>query len=190
MTAHAFNEHHGGWHRPRFLARWLTGLRADRRHRCDAKSGETQSDEVEPCIFQHDDRYGNPKINLIRRGAPGADYARTRQIDAEFITRDNAARASGGEFTPEALAVAPLAAAALFRRRSRQCATQQRTGNDLPLDQRPCCRAAAPQSGSPMVTIRLSKLPGMPMRPLNFARSASRSVRLTDGFAQRQDHSI
>jgi hypothetical protein len=35
----------------------------------------------------------------VMRGC--ADYARTREIVREFITRNNAARAGGGEFAPE-----------------------------------------------------------------------------------------
>jgi branched-chain amino acid transport system substrate-binding protein len=74
--------------------------------------GESYRREIELYMFQHDGKNGNPKINLILRDAPGTDYARTKQIVQEFITRDNAAVAGGGEFTPEALAVAPLATAA------------------------------------------------------------------------------
>ena len=49
-----------------------------------------------------------PKIDLILRDASGTDVARTKQIVQEFITRDNVAIAGGGEFSPEAFAVADL----------------------------------------------------------------------------------
>jgi branched-chain amino acid transport system substrate-binding protein len=74
-----------------------------------AQWGEAYKREIDLYVSQHDGRDGNPKINLILRDAPGAsDVARTKQIVQEFITRDNAVIVGGGEFTPEALAVAPL----------------------------------------------------------------------------------
>jgi branched-chain amino acid transport system substrate-binding protein len=75
-----------------------------------AEWGQAYKREIDLYMFQHDGKDGNPKINLILRDAPGAsDVARTKQVVQEFITRDNAAVVGGGEFTPEALAVAPLA---------------------------------------------------------------------------------
>jgi branched-chain amino acid transport system substrate-binding protein len=79
-----------------------------------SQGGESYKREIELYMFPHDGKNGNPKINLILRDAPGTDYARTKQIVQEFITRDNAAVAGGGEFTPEALAVAPLATTAVI----------------------------------------------------------------------------
>jgi branched-chain amino acid transport system substrate-binding protein len=70
--------------------------------------GDAYKREIDLYMFQHDGKGGNPKINLILRDTPGTDYARTKQVVQEFITRDNAAVVGGGEFTPEALAVAPL----------------------------------------------------------------------------------
>src|SRR6185437_3807495 len=70
--------------------------------------GDAYKREIDLYMFQHDGKDGNPKINLILRDTPGTDYARTKQVVQEFITRDNAAVVGGGEFTPEALAVAPL----------------------------------------------------------------------------------
>src|SRR6185437_4201201 len=74
--------------------------------------GDAYKREIDLYMFQHDGKGGNPKINLILRDTPGTDYARTKQVVQEFITRDNAAVVGGGEFTPEALAVAPLVAEA------------------------------------------------------------------------------
>jgi branched-chain amino acid transport system substrate-binding protein len=74
-----------------------------------AEWGQAYKREIDLYMFQHDGKDGNPKINLILRDAPGAsDVARTKQVVQEFITRDNAVVVGGGEFTPEALAVAPL----------------------------------------------------------------------------------
>ena len=74
-----------------------------------AEWGQAYKREIDLYMFQHDGKDGNPKINLIMRDAPGAsDVARTKQVVQEFITRDDAAVVGGGEFTPEALAVAPL----------------------------------------------------------------------------------
>jgi branched-chain amino acid transport system substrate-binding protein len=73
-----------------------------------AEWGQDYKREIDLYMQQHDGKDGNPKINLILRDAPGTDYARTKQIVDGFITRDNAAVAGGGEFTPEALAVADL----------------------------------------------------------------------------------
>ena len=71
--------------------------------------GEAYKREIDLYMFRHDGKDGNPKINLILRDTPGAaDVARTKQVVQEFITRDGAAVVGGGEFTPEALAVAPL----------------------------------------------------------------------------------
>jgi branched-chain amino acid transport system substrate-binding protein len=70
--------------------------------------GEMYKREIDLYMFQHDGKDGNPKINLILRDAPGTDPSRTKQVVQEFITRDNAVVVGGGEFTPEALAVAPL----------------------------------------------------------------------------------
>jgi branched-chain amino acid transport system substrate-binding protein len=73
-----------------------------------AEWGQDYKREIDLYMQQHDGKDGNPKINLILRDAPGTDYARTKQIVDGFITRDNAAVAGGGEFTPEALSVADL----------------------------------------------------------------------------------
>jgi branched-chain amino acid transport system substrate-binding protein len=73
-----------------------------------AEWGQMYKREIDLYMFQHDGKGGNPKINLILRDAPGTDPSRTKQVVQEFITRDNAAVVGGGEFTPEALAVAPL----------------------------------------------------------------------------------
>jgi branched-chain amino acid transport system substrate-binding protein len=74
-----------------------------------AEWGEAYKREIDLAMSQWNGKDGNPKINLILRDAPGAsDVARTKQVVQEFITRDGAVIAGGGEFTPEALAVAPL----------------------------------------------------------------------------------
>jgi branched-chain amino acid transport system substrate-binding protein len=73
-----------------------------------AEWGEDYKREIDLYMAEHDGKDGNPKINLILRDTPGTDYARTKQVVQEFITRDGAAVVGGGEFTPEALAVAPL----------------------------------------------------------------------------------
>jgi branched-chain amino acid transport system substrate-binding protein len=74
-----------------------------------AEWGQAYKREIDLYMAEHDGKDGNPKINLILRDAPGAaDVARTKQVVQEFITRDGAVIAAGGEFTPEALAVAPL----------------------------------------------------------------------------------
>jgi branched-chain amino acid transport system substrate-binding protein len=73
-----------------------------------AQWGEAYKREIDLYMAQHDGKDGNPKINLILRDTPGTDYSRTKQVVQEFITRDNAVVVGGGEFTPEALAVAPL----------------------------------------------------------------------------------
>jgi len=73
-----------------------------------AQWGEDYKREIDLYMFRHDGKNGNPKINLILRDTPGTDPSRTKQVVQEFITRDNAAVVGGGEFTPEALAVADL----------------------------------------------------------------------------------
>ena len=73
-----------------------------------AQWGESYKREIDLYMFQHDGKDGNPKVNLILRDAPGTDPGRTKQIVQEFITRDDVSVAGGGEFTPEALAVADL----------------------------------------------------------------------------------
>jgi branched-chain amino acid transport system substrate-binding protein len=73
-----------------------------------AQWGEDYKREIDLYMFQHDGKDGNPKINLILRDTPGTDPSRTKQVVQEFITRNNAAVVGGGEFTPEALAVADL----------------------------------------------------------------------------------
>jgi branched-chain amino acid transport system substrate-binding protein len=74
-----------------------------------AEWGAAYKREIDLYMQQHDGKDGNPKINLILRDSPGTDYARTKQVVQEFITRDGAVIVGGGVFTPEALAVAPLA---------------------------------------------------------------------------------
>jgi branched-chain amino acid transport system substrate-binding protein len=73
-----------------------------------AQWGESYKREIDLYMFRHNGKNGNPKVNLILRDTPGTDPSRTKQVVQEFITRDNAAVVGGGEFTPEALAVAPL----------------------------------------------------------------------------------
>ena len=73
-----------------------------------AQWGQSYKREIDLYMQEHNGRDGNPKVDLILRDAPGTDVARTKQIVQEFITRDNVAIAGGGEFTPEALAVADL----------------------------------------------------------------------------------
>jgi len=73
-----------------------------------AQWGQSYKREIDLYMLQHNGRDGNPKINLILRDAPGTDVARTKQIVQEFITRDDVSVAGGGEFTPEAFAVADL----------------------------------------------------------------------------------
>ena len=73
-----------------------------------AQWGEAYKREIDLYMFQHDGKDGNPRINLLLRDTPGTDPSRTKQVVQEFITRDNAAVVGGGEFTPEALAVADL----------------------------------------------------------------------------------
>ncbi len=73
-----------------------------------AQWGESYKREIDLYMHQHDGKDGNPKINLLLRDTPGTDPSRTKQVVQEFITRDGAAVVGGGEFTPEALAVAPL----------------------------------------------------------------------------------
>jgi len=74
-----------------------------------AEWGTAYKREIDLYMAEHDGKNGNPKINLIMRDAPGAsDVARTKQVEQEFITRDGAVITAGGEFTPEALAIAPL----------------------------------------------------------------------------------
>jgi len=74
-----------------------------------AEWGEAYKREIDLAMSELDGKNGNPKIHLILRDAPGAsDIARTKQVVQEFITRDGAVVVGGGEFTPEALAVASL----------------------------------------------------------------------------------
>jgi branched-chain amino acid transport system substrate-binding protein len=73
-----------------------------------AQWGESYKREIDLYMHQHDGKDGNPKINLLLRDTPGTDPSRTKQVVQEFITRDGAVVVGGGEFTPEALAVAPL----------------------------------------------------------------------------------
>jgi branched-chain amino acid transport system substrate-binding protein len=78
-----------------------------------AEWGQDYKREIDLWMQQNNGKHGYPKINLILRDAPGiSDIARTKQVVQEFIVRDNAAIVGGGEFTPEALAVAPLVTAA------------------------------------------------------------------------------
>jgi branched-chain amino acid transport system substrate-binding protein len=74
-----------------------------------AEWGEAYKREIDLWMAENNGKNGYPKVNVILRDAPGAsDVARTKQVVQEFITRDNATVVGGGEFTPEALAVAPL----------------------------------------------------------------------------------
>jgi branched-chain amino acid transport system substrate-binding protein len=73
-----------------------------------AQWGQSYKREIDLYMFQHNGKDGNPKVNLILRDAPGTDVARTKQIVQEFIVRDDVSVAGGGEFTPEAFAVADL----------------------------------------------------------------------------------
>jgi branched-chain amino acid transport system substrate-binding protein len=74
-----------------------------------AEWGQDYKREIDLWMQQNNGKHGYPKIHLILRDAPGiSDIARTKQVVQEFIVRDHAAIAGGGEFTPEALAVAPL----------------------------------------------------------------------------------
>jgi branched-chain amino acid transport system substrate-binding protein len=74
-----------------------------------AEWGQDYKREIDLWMQQNDGKHGYPKVHLILRDAPGiSDIARTKQLVQEFIVRDNAAVVGGGEFTPEALAVAPL----------------------------------------------------------------------------------
>jgi branched-chain amino acid transport system substrate-binding protein len=74
-----------------------------------AQWGQSYKREIDLYMQEHNGKDGNPKVNLIMRDAPGTDPARTKQIFQEFITRDDVSVAGGGEFTPEAFAVASLA---------------------------------------------------------------------------------
>jgi branched-chain amino acid transport system substrate-binding protein len=73
-----------------------------------AQWGQSYKREIDLYMQEHNGRDGNPKIDLILRDAPGTDVARTKQIVQEFIVRENVAIAGGGEFSPEAFAVANL----------------------------------------------------------------------------------
>jgi branched-chain amino acid transport system substrate-binding protein len=73
-----------------------------------AQWGQSFKREIDLYMFQHNGKDGNPKVNVIMRDAPGTDVARTKQIVQEFITREDVSVAGGGEFTPEAFAVADL----------------------------------------------------------------------------------
>jgi branched-chain amino acid transport system substrate-binding protein len=74
-----------------------------------AEWGEAYKREIDLWMAENNGKNGYPKVNVIMRDAPGAsDVARTKQVVQEFITRDNATIVGGGEFTPEALAVAAL----------------------------------------------------------------------------------
>ena len=73
-----------------------------------AEWGDDYKREIDLYMAQHNGKNGNPKVDLILRDAPGTDPSRTKQVVQEFITRDNVAVVGGGEFTPEALAVADL----------------------------------------------------------------------------------
>jgi branched-chain amino acid transport system substrate-binding protein len=75
-----------------------------------AEWGEAYKREIDLWMQENNGRHGWPKVHLILRDAPGiSDIARTKQVVQEFIVRDHVAIAGGGEFTPEAYAVAPLA---------------------------------------------------------------------------------
>jgi branched-chain amino acid transport system substrate-binding protein len=73
-----------------------------------AQWGQSYKREIDLYMQEHNGKNGNPKVNLILRDAPGTDVARTKQIVQEFITREDVSVAGGGEFTPEAFAVADL----------------------------------------------------------------------------------
>ena len=73
-----------------------------------AQWGQSYKREIDLYMQENNGRHGNPKVNLILRDAPGTDVARTKQIVQEFITREDVSVAGGGEFTPEAFAVADL----------------------------------------------------------------------------------
>ncbi|MGH6988513.1 MAG: ABC transporter substrate-binding protein [Stellaceae bacterium] len=74
-----------------------------------AEWGQDYKREIDLWMHRNNGKHGYPKVNLILRDAPGiSNIARTKQVVQGFIVRDHAAVVGGGEFTPEALAVAPL----------------------------------------------------------------------------------
>ncbi|MGH6989098.1 MAG: ABC transporter substrate-binding protein [Stellaceae bacterium] len=80
-----------------------------------AEWGQDYKREIDLWMQRNNGKHGWPKVHLILRDAPGiSNVARTKQVVQEFIVRDHAAVAGGGEFTPEAYAVAPLATEAKF----------------------------------------------------------------------------
>ncbi len=74
-----------------------------------ARLGETMDNAVKLWVQQNGDTVGGTKIEIIRRDETGPNPDTAKRIAQELIARDQVQMLAGLVFTPNALAVAPLA---------------------------------------------------------------------------------
>ena len=74
-----------------------------------ARLGETMDNAVKLWVQQNGDTVGGTKIEIIRRDETGPNPDTAKRIAQELIARDQVQLLAGLVFTPNALAVAPLA---------------------------------------------------------------------------------
>src|SRR5271170_5942079 len=74
-----------------------------------ARLGETMDNAVKLWVAQNGDSVGGSKIEIIRRDETGPNPDTVKRVAQELIARDQVQILAGIVFTPNALAVAPLA---------------------------------------------------------------------------------
>ena len=74
-----------------------------------ARLGETMDNAVKLWVEQNGDSAGGTKIEIIRRDETGPNPDTVKRLAQELIARDHVQMLAGLVFTPNALAVAPLA---------------------------------------------------------------------------------
>jgi branched-chain amino acid transport system substrate-binding protein len=74
-----------------------------------ARLGETMDNAVKLWVAQNGDSVGGTKIEIIRRDETGPNPDTVKRVAQELIARDQVQMLAGIVFTPNALAVAPLA---------------------------------------------------------------------------------
>jgi len=74
-----------------------------------ARLAQTMDDAVKLWVKEHGDSVGGTKIEIIRRDTTGPKPEVAKRLAQELITRDHVNLLTGFVFTPNALAVAPLA---------------------------------------------------------------------------------
>lgn len=132
--------------------------------------GEPFRQGVETYVAQHGQPADNIEIEFIWRDLPGPDPARARSLAQELVARDGVQYLAGFVFTPNAIAVAPLATEAeiptvIFNASASAVVSQSdyfiRTSNTLPQVSVPTARHALDAGHRSVVTMVADYSPGI-----------------------------